>query len=230
MGESGGGHRSGSPRFTRYARARRVGDLLSLAGMSSRLPDNSIRGASGAASGALELDIRVQTKGCIENLRAALAAWNGFFDDSGPTRTRSPSINFPTLSSRSSWAGELAELSARSFLDVNFMIISLIAVAVVLARRVSSAGFLGVAVFTQFGLHGLIVHLAFSLWRGEPWPGHRIRDHPPDRLARLPVVRPVPLAKGHRRWSDRGMRPVRQPGPVAGVLQSALRAGGLTRR
>jgi 2-aminomuconate deaminase len=114
MGESGGGHRSGSPRFIRYARARRVGDLLFLAGMSARPPDNSVRGASRAASGALELHIRVQTKGCIENLRAALAAeglqladlvdvtvflvsmadyggfidaWNDFFDDSGPTRT-----------------------------------------------------------------------------------------------------------------------------------------------
>jgi 2-aminomuconate deaminase len=114
MGDSGGGHLSGSPRFTRYARARRAGDLLFLAGLSSRRPDNSVRGASRAASGALELDIRSQTEGCIENLRTALSAeglqladlvdvtvflvsmtdysgfndaWNGYFDDSGPTRT-----------------------------------------------------------------------------------------------------------------------------------------------
>lgn len=70
-----------------------------------------------------------------------------------------------------SWVGEFAEFSARSFLGVNFMIISLIAVACALSRRVSSAGFLGVAVFTQFALHGALIHPAFSLWRGEPSPG-----------------------------------------------------------
>ena len=63
MDGSGGGHLSGSPRLTGYARARRVGDLLFLAGLSSRQPDNSVRGASRAASGALELDIRAQTEG-----------------------------------------------------------------------------------------------------------------------------------------------------------------------
>ena len=109
-----GGHLSGAPRLTQYARARRVGDLLFLAGVSSRQPDNSIQGASRSASGAVELDIRAQTEGCIENLRSALEveglaladlvdvtvflvsiadyegfndAWNRFFDDSGPTRT-----------------------------------------------------------------------------------------------------------------------------------------------
>lgn len=114
MRRSHSGHLSGAPQLTQYARAHRVGDLLFLAGVSSRQPDNSIQGASRAASGAPAIDIRAQTEGCIENLRSALAAeglelghlvdvtvflvsmadyggfneaWNRFFDESGPTRT-----------------------------------------------------------------------------------------------------------------------------------------------
>jgi len=91
-----------------------VGDLLFLAGVSSRQGDNSVRGAARGQSGALEIDIRAQAQGCIDNLRAALEAeglglrdlvdvtvflvsmsdyggfneaWNRFFDDAGPTRT-----------------------------------------------------------------------------------------------------------------------------------------------
>jgi len=109
-----GGHLSGNPELARYARVRRAGSLLFFAGISSRQPDNSIKGASIAPAGAPEIDIRVQTEGCIENLRAALEreglalsnlvditaflvdmsdyggfveAWNQFFDASGPTRT-----------------------------------------------------------------------------------------------------------------------------------------------
>ncbi len=91
-----------------------MGSLLFLAGVSSRQPDNTVKGASTGPTGALEIDIRAQTEGCIENLRAALdreglqlsslvdvtvflvnmadyggfnEAWNRFFDASGPTRT-----------------------------------------------------------------------------------------------------------------------------------------------
>lgn len=114
MGEPRGGHLSGAPDLTRYAHARRVGDLVFFAGISARQPDDSVQGASRGPTGALELDIRAQTEGCIENLRAALEAeglelrclvdvtvfllsmadyggfneaWNRFFDASGPTRT-----------------------------------------------------------------------------------------------------------------------------------------------
>lgn len=114
MSDSGGGHLSNAPHLTRYARRRRAGDLLFLAGVSSRQPDNSIRGAARGSSGSLEIDIRDQTAGCIENLGSALAAeglalnslidvtvflidmtdytgfneaWNEFFDVDGPTRT-----------------------------------------------------------------------------------------------------------------------------------------------
>jgi 2-aminomuconate deaminase len=82
--------------------------------VSARRADNSVQGASRERTGALEVDIRAQTEGCIENLRAALEAeglgledvvdvtvflvsmadyagfnetWNRFFGTSGPTRT-----------------------------------------------------------------------------------------------------------------------------------------------
>ena len=114
MNDSSGGHLSGVPHLTQYARSRRVGDLLFLAGVSSRRPDNSIKGASRGPSGTCETDIRSQTEGCIENLRSALQAeglqigslvdvtvflvnmsdyggfnevWNRFFDATGPART-----------------------------------------------------------------------------------------------------------------------------------------------
>lgn len=114
MSRGQGGHLSGMPALTQYARARRVGNLLFLAGVSARRPDNSVKGAFRERTGALEIDIRAQTEGCIENLRSALEAeglglddvvdvtvflvsmadyggfneiWNQFFRASGPTRT-----------------------------------------------------------------------------------------------------------------------------------------------
>jgi len=112
--EAKGGHLSGAPALTQYACSRRAGNLLFLAGVSARQPDNSVKGASRGPTGALEIDIRGQTEGCIENLRAALEAeglrledvvdvtvflvsmadyggfnetWNRFFGASRPTRT-----------------------------------------------------------------------------------------------------------------------------------------------
>jgi hypothetical protein len=106
------------------------------------------------------------------------------------------------------WVGEFAEFSARSFLGVNFMIISLIAAACTLSRRDSSAGFLGVAVFTQFGLHGVLVHPAFSLWRGEPGPG---------LVTGLAILLPATLV-GFR-WSVRSLsRRAIGAGVVAGCV------------
>lgn len=69
------------------------------------------------------------------------------------------------------WVGAIVPFSAGSFLGVNFMIVSLIAVAVALARHTDSGRFLAVAVFTQFALHGLIVHPGWSLWAGHASPG-----------------------------------------------------------
>jgi 2-aminomuconate deaminase len=114
MSDTSGGHLSDAPQLTQYARSRRAGNLVFLAGVSARQPNNSVKGAFRGPTGALEFDIRAQTEGCIENLRAALEAeglqladvvdvtvflvsmadyagfnevWNGFFDPSGPTRT-----------------------------------------------------------------------------------------------------------------------------------------------
>jgi 2-aminomuconate deaminase len=114
MSKAIGGHLSSAPHLTQYARSRRAGDLLFLAGISARQPDDSIRGASRGSSGDVVMDIRAQTVGCIENLRSVLESeglslgnlvdvtvflvsmadyggfnemWNRFFDDSGPTRT-----------------------------------------------------------------------------------------------------------------------------------------------
>ncbi len=114
MSKAVGGHLSGKPELVRYARARRAGSLLFLAGISARQVDDTIRGGTVGPSGAPEIDIRAQTRGCIENLRAALEVeglqlsslvditaflvsmadyggfveeWNRVFDASGPTRT-----------------------------------------------------------------------------------------------------------------------------------------------
>ena len=69
------------------------------------------------------------------------------------------------------WVGAIVPFSAASFLGVNFLIISIIAIAVALARHTDSGRFLAVAVFTQFALHGLLVHPGWSLWAGRATPG-----------------------------------------------------------
>ena len=113
-GDAIGGHLRSDPQLARYARLRRVGELLFVAGVSARRPDDSVPGVERDATGALRLDVGVQTEGCIENLGAVLAsvgaglrdvvdvtcflvdmegyrdfvrAWNRYFDPSGPTRT-----------------------------------------------------------------------------------------------------------------------------------------------
>ena len=72
---------------------------------------------------------------------------------------------------RSLDVGDFVRFSELSFLGVNFMIVSLIAGAVWLARSTLWGRFLPVAVFTQFALHGLLVHPVFSLWKGALSPG-----------------------------------------------------------
>ncbi|KUH67483.1 2-aminomuconate deaminase [Mycolicibacterium novocastrense] len=51
-----------------------AGDLLFVSGTSSRLPDNSIAGAEIDEMGTASLDIRMQTRAVIENIRDILAA------------------------------------------------------------------------------------------------------------------------------------------------------------
>lgn len=98
----------------RFPHVKVAGDLVYVSGTSSRLPDQSIAGASVDGFGTTSLDIRVQTRAVLENIRDVLAAagadladlvqataylvsmndfagynevWGEFFDASGPTRT-----------------------------------------------------------------------------------------------------------------------------------------------
>ena len=98
----------------KFPHFKRVGDFIFVSGTSSRLPDNSFAGASADALGVTQLDIRVQTRAVIENIRDILRdagadlsdvvetgvflvnmndfggyneVWAEFFDYDGPTRT-----------------------------------------------------------------------------------------------------------------------------------------------
>jgi 2-aminomuconate deaminase len=98
----------------RFPHIKRAGDYLFISGSSSRRPDNTIAGAEVDSSGTTHLDIRVQTRALIENIRDILASMDAqltdlveistflvnmndfagynevyaeYFDESGPART-----------------------------------------------------------------------------------------------------------------------------------------------
>lgn len=98
----------------RFPHIKRAGDYLFISGTSSRRADNSIAGAEADAQGAVQLEITVQTRVVIENIRIILASMHAdlrdvveictylvnmddfagynqvyaqFFDEEGPTRT-----------------------------------------------------------------------------------------------------------------------------------------------
>ena len=98
----------------RFPHIKRAGDFLYVSGTSSRRPDNSFAGAQADAMGVTTLDIKVQTRAVIENIRDILQSagadlsdlvetqaflvnmndfggynevWGEFFDYDGPTRT-----------------------------------------------------------------------------------------------------------------------------------------------
>jgi 2-aminomuconate deaminase len=98
----------------RFPHIKRAGDYLFVSGTSSRRADNSFAGAELDSLGVVQLDIRVQTRAVIENIRAILASMNvdlrdvveictylvnmddfagynqvyaEFFDEEGPSRT-----------------------------------------------------------------------------------------------------------------------------------------------
>jgi len=56
----------------KYPHVKRAGDFLFVSGTSSRRGDNTIAGAEVDASGAAQLDIRLQTRAVIENIRDIL--------------------------------------------------------------------------------------------------------------------------------------------------------------
>lgn len=98
----------------KFPHAKRAGDFIFVSGTSSRRADNSFAGAELGADGSLTLDIRVQTRAVIENIRDILQSagadlsdlveaqsflvdmdhfaaynevWAEYFDYHGPTRT-----------------------------------------------------------------------------------------------------------------------------------------------
>jgi 2-aminomuconate deaminase len=58
----------------RYPHIKRAGDFLFVSGTSARRPDNSIAGADVDELGTMHLDIRMQTRAVIENIRDILAS------------------------------------------------------------------------------------------------------------------------------------------------------------
>jgi 2-aminomuconate deaminase len=65
----------------KYPHVKRAGDFLMVSGTSSRRADNSIAGAELDESGTTHLDIRVQTRTVIENLRDILKAVGARLED-----------------------------------------------------------------------------------------------------------------------------------------------------
>jgi 2-aminomuconate deaminase len=58
----------------RFPHVKRAGDFLFVSGTSSRCPDDTIAGAEVDSRGSVKLDIRVQTRAVIENIRDILAS------------------------------------------------------------------------------------------------------------------------------------------------------------
>lgn len=98
----------------KFPHIKRAGDFLFVSGTSSRRPDNSFEGVEVDEMGSTQLDIRLQTKAVIENIRDILHSanadlsdiveittflvsmndfkgynevYNSYFDFDGPTRT-----------------------------------------------------------------------------------------------------------------------------------------------
>lgn len=98
----------------RFPHAKVSGDLVFVSGTSSRRPDNTIVGAEADEFGATRLDVAVQTRAVLENIREILsscgarfedlvqltcylvdmndfaaynAVWAEYFDETGPART-----------------------------------------------------------------------------------------------------------------------------------------------
>ena len=65
----------------KYPHVKRAGDFLFVSGTSSRRPDNSIAGADVDDFGTTHLDIRVQTKAVIENVRDILRSADAELED-----------------------------------------------------------------------------------------------------------------------------------------------------
>jgi 2-aminomuconate deaminase len=58
----------------KYPHVKRAGDFLFVSGTSARRADDTIAGADADSSGKVHLDIRVQTRAVLENIRDILNA------------------------------------------------------------------------------------------------------------------------------------------------------------
>ncbi len=65
----------------KYPHVKRAGDFLFVSGTSSRRADDSIAGAEVGSSGTLRLDIRVQTREVIQNIRDILRSAGAQLED-----------------------------------------------------------------------------------------------------------------------------------------------------
>jgi len=65
----------------KFPHLKRAGDFLFVSGTSSRRPDNTLAGADVDVMGTTNLDIRVQTRAVIDNMRDILASAGAGLDD-----------------------------------------------------------------------------------------------------------------------------------------------------
>lgn len=68
------------PRGT-FPHVKRAGDFLFVSGTSSRRPDNSFEGVEVDEMGTTRLDIRMQTRAVIDNIRDILASVDAGLED-----------------------------------------------------------------------------------------------------------------------------------------------------
>ena len=65
----------------KFPHVKRAGDFLFVSGTSARRPDNTIAGADVDALGTTRLDIRLQTRAVIENIRDILKSSGAELED-----------------------------------------------------------------------------------------------------------------------------------------------------
>lgn len=70
-----------APPLGKYPHVKRAGDYLFVSGTSSRRADNTIAGAEADSSGTMRLDIRVQTRAVIDNIRDILQSVDAELED-----------------------------------------------------------------------------------------------------------------------------------------------------
>lgn len=77
----------------KFPHIKRAGDFLFVSGTSSRRPDNTIAGAEVDAQGSAKLDIRIQTRAVIENIRDILHTTGAGLEDVAEITTYLVSMN-----------------------------------------------------------------------------------------------------------------------------------------